>query len=65
MSFLKAKVQRILLNSQNGTVEAGIDGFLLYVIMCLKCGAVAQLEEHHVRNVGAVGSNPICSTTFA
>ncbi len=27
-------------------------------------GAVAQLGEHHVRNVGAVGSNPICSTTF-
>ena len=25
-------------------------------------GAVAQLEEHHVRNVGVVGSNPICST---
>ena len=25
-------------------------------------GAVAQLGEHHVRNVGVVGSNPICST---
>ena len=25
-------------------------------------GAVAQLEEHHVRNVGAEGSNPFCST---
>ena len=27
-----------------------------------KFGAVAQLGEHHVRNVGVVGSNPICST---
>ena len=25
-------------------------------------GAVAQMEEHHVRNVGVVGSSPICST---
>lgn len=25
-------------------------------------GAVAQLGEHHVRNVGVVGSSPICST---
>ena len=25
---------------------------------------VAQLGEHHVRNVGVVGSNPIISTTF-
>lgn len=27
-------------------------------------GAVAQLEEHHVRNVGVEGSNPFCSTRF-
>lgn len=27
------------------------------------CGDVAQLGEHHVRNVGVVGSNPIISTT--
>ena len=27
-------------------------------------GDVAQLGEHHVRNVGVVGSNPIISTTF-
>ena len=27
-------------------------------------GAVAQLGEHHVRNVGVVGSNPICSTMY-
>ena len=26
-------------------------------------GDVAQLGEHHVRNVGVVGSNPIISTT--
>ena len=26
-------------------------------------GAVAQLGEHHVRNVGVAGSNPVCSTT--
>ncbi len=26
-------------------------------------GAVAQLGEHHVRNVGVEGSNPFCSTT--
>ena len=25
-------------------------------------GAVAQLGEHHVRNVGVEGSNPFCST---
>ena len=25
-------------------------------------GAVAQLGEHHVRNVGVGGSNPLCST---
>ena len=25
-------------------------------------GAVAQLGEHHVRNVGVMGSNPFCST---
>ena len=28
-------------------------------------GAVAQLGEHHVRNVGVEGSNPFCSTIFA
>ena len=27
-------------------------------------GDVAQLGEHHVRNVGVVGSNPIISTTY-
>lgn len=27
------------------------------------CGDVAQLGEHHVRNVGAEGSNPFISTT--
>jgi hypothetical protein len=27
-------------------------------------GAVAQLGEHHVRNVGVEGSNPFCSTKF-
>ena len=27
-------------------------------------GAIAQLVEHYVRNVGVVGSNPICSTSF-
>jgi membrane protein len=27
-------------------------------------GAVAQLGEHHVRNVGVEGSNPFCSTIF-
>ena len=26
------------------------------------CGAVAQLGEHHVRNVGVEGSSPFCST---
>ena len=25
-------------------------------------GAVAQLVEHYVRNVGVEGSNPFCST---
>ena len=25
-------------------------------------GALAQLGEHHVRNVGVEGSNPLCST---
>ncbi len=25
-------------------------------------GAVAQLGEHHVRNVGVEGSSPFCST---
>ena len=27
-----------------------------------RCGAVAQLVEHYVRNVGVEGSNPFCST---
>ena len=27
-------------------------------------GAVAQLVEHHVRNVGVGGSNPLCSILF-
>ena len=27
-------------------------------------GAVAQLGEHHVRNVGVEGSNPFCSTIY-
>ena len=27
-------------------------------------GAVAQLVEHYVRNVGVEGSNPFCSTIF-
>ena len=27
-------------------------------------GAVAQLGEHNVRNVGVEGSNPFCSTNF-
>lgn len=26
------------------------------------CGRLAQLGEHHVRNVGVVGSNPMPST---
>ena len=28
-------------------------------------GAVAQLGEHYVRNVGVEGSNPFCSTIFS
>ena len=28
----------------------------------LTLGAVAQLVEHYVRNVGVEGSNPFCST---
>ncbi len=30
----------------------------------LRGGGVAQLGEHHVRNVGVEGSNPFSSTTF-
>ena len=30
----------------------------------LSCGRLAQLGEHHVRNVGVVGSNPMPSTKF-
>ena len=30
----------------------------------LVAGAVAQLVEHYVRNVGVEGSNPFCSTRF-
>ncbi len=35
---------------------------MCYNYFSVSSGAVAQLEEHHVRNVGVVGSNPICST---
>ncbi len=35
---------------------------MCYNVSQFNGGAVAQLEEHHVRNVGVVGSNPICST---
>ncbi len=28
-------------------------------------GAVAQLVEHYVRNVGVEGSNPFCSTKLS
>jgi hypothetical protein len=37
---------------------------MCYNVSGILSGAVAQLEEHHVRNVGVVGSNPICSTTM-
>jgi hypothetical protein len=56
-----------------GRVERGVEAVaskaeaLRFENMCYNVsrfagGAVAQLEEHHVRNVGVVGSNPICST---
>ena len=32
-------------------------------LRAVSSGDVAQLGEHHVRNVGVVGSNPIISTT--
>ena len=31
----------------------------------LTLGAVAQLVEHYVRNVGVEGSNPFCSTKLS
>lgn len=33
--------------------------------ICNWYGAVAQLVEHHVRNVGVSGSIPLCSTKYA
>ena len=39
------------------SILAGIDA-----TMKLVSGRLAQLGEHHVRNVGVVGSNPMPST---
>ena len=34
---------------------------IFFAAVLIYHGAVAQLAEHHVRNVGARGSNPLCS----
>ena len=43
-------------------VASGAGTCIVCRVFVGRCGAVAQLVEHYVRNVGVEGSNPFCST---
>ncbi len=64
LGFLKAQIAYGLRNPQ---LAGNLRDYLgvHHILQVKPVGAVAQLGEHYVRNVGVEGSNPFCSTIFS